>query len=167
MRLRTQIILKLVLIIFLLFAIYMVVLIIIFELYYKPDVFGHFKTELEQVHNQRTSNMTVSIASRFETFDNLTSNNVGKMVKLLSTTYQRGNKPLNEILPFEWREGKDEKHCTTYVEDENQQIMLNFYPLWTNLLKLKLGWQADLEIYSIIVFFEGEGLCVFYRNDTE
>lgn len=43
MRLRTQIILKLVLIIFLLFAIYMVVLIIIFEFYYKPDVLGHFK----------------------------------------------------------------------------------------------------------------------------
>jgi len=91
MRLRTQIILKLVLIIFLLFAIYMVVLIIIFEQYYKPDVYGHFKEELEQVHNERTSNITVSISSRFETFDNLTSNNVDKIVKLLRTAYENKN----------------------------------------------------------------------------
>ena len=65
MRLRTQIILKLVLIIFLLFAIYMVVLVVIFEAYYKPDVLDHFKKELESVHEFRTSNMTVSISSRF------------------------------------------------------------------------------------------------------
>lgn len=42
MRLRNQIFLKLVLIIFLSIAIYMVVLVIIFEGYYKPDVLGHF-----------------------------------------------------------------------------------------------------------------------------
>ena len=86
MRLRTQIILKLVLIIFLLFAIYMVVLVIIFEFYYKPDVLGHFRTELESVHSYRTANMTVSISSRFETFDNLTYDNVGKMCQLLNRT---------------------------------------------------------------------------------
>lgn len=86
MRLRSQIILKLVIIIFLLFAIYMVVLFIIFEKYYKPDVLGHFKEDLEQVHSFRTSNMTVSIASRFEAFYTLTSDNVGKIQKLLQTT---------------------------------------------------------------------------------
>ena len=78
MRLRTQIISKLVLIIFLLFAIYMVVLVIIFEFYYKPDVLGHFKEELEQVHAYRTSNMTVSISSRFEAFEELTLDSLEK-----------------------------------------------------------------------------------------
>lgn len=65
--------------IFLLFAIYMVVLITIFEFYYKPDVLDQFKEELESVVAFRTSNMTVSIASRFDAFDRLTYDNVEKM----------------------------------------------------------------------------------------
>ena len=44
--------------------------------------------------------------------------------------------------------------------------MLKLKPLWTNLLKLKLGWQANLEIYYIMVIFEDGGLCVFYRDET-
>lgn len=119
MRLRTQIILKLVLIIFLLFAIYMVVLIIIFEFYYKPDVLGHFRQELESVHSHRTSNMTVSISSRFETFNLLTYDNVGKMRKLLQTTYQDSFDPKVD-LPFEWRENDYPDHCTTGVSNSNQ-----------------------------------------------
>ena len=47
MRLRTQILIKLFLTILLLFSVYMVVLVIIFEGWYKPDVLGHFKEELE------------------------------------------------------------------------------------------------------------------------
>ena len=99
MRLRTQIILKLVLIIFLLFAIYMVVLVIIFELYYKPDVFGHFTQELESVHALRTSNMTVSISSRFDAFDRLTSDNVGKVRQLFSSMQRQDFDPQKD-LPF-------------------------------------------------------------------
>ena len=79
MRLRKQIILKLLFVIILLFGIYMTVLGIIFELYYKPDVIGHFKEELESVHAFRTSNMTVSISSRIDAFDRLTSDNTGKV----------------------------------------------------------------------------------------
>lgn len=79
MRLRKQIILKLLFVIILLFGIYMFALGIIFELYYKPDVLGHFKEELESVHAFRTSNMTVSISSRIDAFDRLTSDNTGKV----------------------------------------------------------------------------------------
>ena len=79
MRLRKQIILKLLFVIILLFGIYMTVLGIIFELYYKPDVIGHFKEELESVHAFRTSNMTVSISSRIDAFYRLTSDNTGKV----------------------------------------------------------------------------------------
>lgn len=87
MRLRTQIMFKLVWTILVLFLLYMVVLIIIFELYYIPDVHDHFKEELESVHTYRTSNMTVSISSRLQAFDRLTFDNVGKMHKMLNTTY--------------------------------------------------------------------------------
>ena len=62
-----------------LFAIYMVVLFIIFEKYYKPDVLQHFREDLEQVHSFRTSNMTVSISSRFEAFYTLSYDNVAKI----------------------------------------------------------------------------------------
>ena len=79
MRLRKQIILKLLFVIILLFGIYMTALGIIFELYYKPDVIGHFKEELESVHAFRTSNMTVSISSRIDAFNRLTSDNTGKV----------------------------------------------------------------------------------------
>ena len=164
MKLRTQIILKLVLIIFLLFAIYMVVLVIIFEFYYKPDVLGHFKQELESVHSYRTSNMTVSISSRFEVFDRLTYDNVGKMKKLIKTTYEDGFDPEND-LPFKWRQDRYPEHCTTGVTDNNQYLIRNFEPLWVNLLKLKLGWQANLEIFSIMILFKDEGLCTFYNDD--
>ena len=86
MKLRTQIILKLLLIIFLLVAIYMVVLVIIFEGFYKPDVLGHFREEITPVHTYRTSNMTLAIAQRFEGFDGLQQNNVGKIEKLFSSS---------------------------------------------------------------------------------
>ena len=86
MRLQTQIILQLLVVIFLLFGIYMSVLVIVFEFYYKPDVLNHFQEELESVHAFRTSNMTVSISSRFDAFDGLTSDNVGKVRQLLTQT---------------------------------------------------------------------------------
>ena len=38
------------------------------------------------MHALRTSNMTVSISSRFDAFDRLTSDNVGKMRQLLTST---------------------------------------------------------------------------------
>ena len=79
MNLRTQIILKLLLIIFLLFAIYMTALLIIFEEFYKPDVLNHFREEITPVHTYRTSNMTSGISQRFEAFNNLTRDNVAKM----------------------------------------------------------------------------------------
>ena len=116
MRLRTQIVLKLLLIIVLLFAIYMVVLAIIFEFYYKPDVLDHFKEELESVHAFRTSNMTVSISSRFEAFDRLTNDNVGKMKKLLDTIYTDEFDPVEE-LPFIFTNDETyEDHCTSGVK---------------------------------------------------
>ena len=71
--------LKLLLIIFLLFAIYMSVLLIIFEQFYKHDVLGHFREEITPVHTYRTSNMTMAISQRFEAFDSMTRDNVGKM----------------------------------------------------------------------------------------
>ena len=80
----------------------MVVLVIIFEFYYKPDVLGHFKQELESVHAYRTSNMTVSISSRFEAFDRLTQDNVGKVQKLLSTTYADDFEPERD-LPYTFK----------------------------------------------------------------
>ena len=87
MRLRRQIIIKLIIAIFILFAFYMVVLSIIFEKYYKPDVLGHFKEDLEQVHAFRTSNMTVSLADRFDSFLTITYDNVAKTANLLRTSY--------------------------------------------------------------------------------
>ena len=99
------------LIIFLLFAIYIFVLVIIFEFYYKPDVLNHFKEELESVHAFRTSNMTVSIASRFEAFDRLTSDNVGKITKLLTSTYDPNFNPTRD-LPFRFREDLYREHCS-------------------------------------------------------
>ena len=103
-------------IIFLLFAIYMVVLVVIFEFYYKPDVLGHFREELEQVHAYRTSNMTVSIASRFESFDQLTDDNLGKMEKLLSTTFA-DDFDTERDLPFKFKTNEDESNsnCSRYV----------------------------------------------------
>ena len=138
MRLRTQLILKLVLIIFLLFAIYMVVLVIIFEFYYKPDVLGHFRQELESVHALRTSNMTVSISSRFEAFDRLTYDNVGKMNQLLSATQRSDFNPLTDF-PFNFVVEKYPEKCSSGVSLDNQALAKNFAPLWDNLLKLKLG----------------------------
>ena len=126
------------LIIFLLFAIYIFVLVIIFEFYYKPDVLNHFKEELESVHAFRTSNMTVSIASRFEAFDRLTSDNVGKITKLLTSTYDPSFDPKRD-LPFRFREDLYREHCSQHVTANNQYIMRNFKPLWDNMLKLKLG----------------------------
>ena len=112
MRLRSQILLKLVLIIFLSIAFYMVVLVIIFEGYYKPDVLGHFQQELEIVHQLRTSNMTVSVSSRFEAFDRLTRDNVGKVRKLLSSTQIKNFTPKND-LPFEFIEEPLAYTCTS------------------------------------------------------
>ena len=63
MKLRSQIILRLVFIIITLFLIYITVIIFIFEKYYIKDVKKHFGEELEYVHQQRTSNMTVGISS--------------------------------------------------------------------------------------------------------
>ena len=166
MRLRTQIVLKLLLIIVLLFAIYMVVLAIIFEFYYKPDVLDHFKEELESVHAFRTSNMTVSISSRFEAFDRLTNDNVGKMKKLLDTIYTDEFDPVEE-LPFIFTNDETyEEHCTSGVKTQDQALMKNLEPLWLNTLKLKLGWQTNLSIYTILVLYKGEGICAFY-NDPE
>ena len=118
MRLRTQIISKLVLIIFLLFAIYMVVLVIIFEFYYKPDVLGHFKEELEQVHEYRTSNMTVSISSRFEAFDSLTRDNLGKIQELLSTTYAP-DFDSSKDLPYTFKKEKYKENCSVGVSEND------------------------------------------------
>ena len=165
MRLRTQIILKLVLIIFLLFAIYMVVLIIIFEFYYKPDVLGHFQQELESVHALRTSNMTVSISSRFEAFDRLTSDNVGKMRQLLGST-QSSSFDWRVDIPFKYVQEKYLDHCTSQVSDDDQYLIRNFEPLFVNLLDLKLGWQTNLQMSSIYVLFKEKGICAFY-NDQE
>ena len=141
------------LIIFLLFAIYIFVLVIIFEFYYKPDVLNHFKEELESVHAFRTSNMTVSIASRFEAFDRLTSDNVGKITKLLTSTYDP-NFNHETDLPFHFKKELYEVHCTRGVPNDDQYKMRNFKPLWDNMLKLKLGVQTNLEIYSIQVLFK-------------
>ena len=55
--------------------------------------------------------MTVSISSRFETFNLLTYDNVGKMRKLLQTTYKEDFDPSLD-LPFEWRESDYLDHCT-------------------------------------------------------
>ena len=63
MKLRSQIILRLVFIIITLFLIYITVIIYIFERYYIKDVKKHFAEELEYVHLSRTSNMTVGISS--------------------------------------------------------------------------------------------------------
>ena len=166
MRLRTQIILKLVLIIFLLFAIYMVVLIIIFEFYYKPDVLGHFKQELESVHALRTSNMTVSISSRFEAFDRLTSDNVGKVRQLLGSTQNDEFDPRMD-LPFNYIEERFPERCTEGVSDADQYLVNNFQPLFNNLLKLKLGWQTNLEMSAIYILFKGQGICAFYNSDEK
>ena len=85
----------------------MVVLVIIFEFYYKPDVLGHFREELESVHAYRTSNMTVSISSRFEAFDQLTQDNLGKMQKLLSTTFADDFDTERDI-PFKFKNSGEE-----------------------------------------------------------
>lgn len=163
MRLRTQIILKLLLIIVLLFTIYIIVLVVIFEFYYKPDVLGHFKQELESVHALRTSNMTVSISSRFEAFDNLTYDNVAKMRSLLATTQVDGYDP-DRDLPFNYiRELYP--YCTKGVTNEHQYLVRNFEPLWVNLLTLKLGWQTNLEMQSILILFKEEGICAFYNDE--
>ena len=166
MRLRTQIILKLVLIIFLLFAIYMVVLIIIFEFYYKPDVLGHFKQELESVHALRTSNMTVSISSRFEAFDRLTSDNVGKVRQLLGSTQSDTFDPRMD-LPFNYIEETFPERCTTGVSVADQYLVNNFQPLFNNLLKLKLGWQTNLEMSAIYILFKDHGICAFYNSEEK
>ena len=57
----------------------MVVLIIVFEGFYKPDVLGHFREEITRVHNYRTSNMTMAISQRFDAFNTMTRDNVAKM----------------------------------------------------------------------------------------
>ena len=89
----------------------MVVLIIIFEFYYKPDVLGHFQEELDYVHRLRTSNITVSISSRFEAFDELTYDNVRKVNQLLSTIYVDDLDPKTE-LPFKYYEELYPEYCT-------------------------------------------------------
>ena len=126
---------------------------------------GHnFKEELELVHGFRTSNMTVSISSRFEAFDRLTFDNVGKMKKLLDTTYADEFDPVSE-LPFILSNDETyEDHCTSGVKTGDQALIKNLEPLWVNLLKLKLGWQSNLEIYSILVLYKDEGICAFYNN---
>ena len=79
MRLRSQIILRLVSIIITLFLIYITVIVIIFEVYYIKDVKKHFREELEFVHLSRTSNMTAGISSWFQAFDEMTIDSVGKV----------------------------------------------------------------------------------------
>ena len=39
-------------------------------------------------------------------------------------------------------------------------------PLFENLMDLKLGWQNDLSIFSIILLFEGRGACAYYQDQT-
>ena len=79
MRLRSQIVLRLVSIIITLFLIYITVIVIIFEFYYIRDVKKHFREELEYVHLNRTSNMTVAISSWLQAFDEMTIDSVGKV----------------------------------------------------------------------------------------
>ena len=35
------------------------------------------------------------------------------------------------------------------------------------MLKLKLGWQSNLQMYSIVILFQGEGLCAFYKDSVD
>ena len=114
MNLRTQIILKLLLIIFLLFAIYISVLTIIFEEFYKPDVLGHFREEITPVHTYRTSNMTVAISQRFEGFNSLTTSNVAKMQQLFDSSLAEGSDLLNNP-PADFEHELYPEYCTTGV----------------------------------------------------
>ena len=162
MHLSKQILLQLALSILLLFLIYFSVLLIIFEGFYKPDVLLHFSEELAEIHSLRTSNMTVSIASRFESFNQLTKDNAGKIVKLMSTTQRNDFNP-HDDLPYKFIEKTDPTHCSVGVPDETQYLIRNFAPLWQNMLKLKLS-QNSLEIFSIYILVKNKGICAFYTD---
>ena len=153
MNLRSQIVLKLLLIIFLLFAIYMSVLLIIFEQFYKHDVLGHFREEITPVHTYRTSNMTLAISQRFEAFDSLTRDNVGKMHQLFASSLA-GDSKLQDNPPLDYEDDVlYPESCTKGVSKESQSLVRYFDPVWINQLKLKLGWQNKLEIFSIVLLF--------------
>ena len=87
------------------------------------------------MHNYRTSNMTVSISSRFEAFDRLTQDNIGKVQKLLSTTYADDFQPERD-LPYTFKKDKYAEHCSAQVSLEDQSLIRNFEPLWLGLLEL-------------------------------
>ena len=54
--------------------------------------------------------------------------------------------------------------CTKGVSKESQSLVRYFDPVWINQLKLKLGWQNKLEIFSIVLLFQKEGACVFHSD---
>jgi len=70
------------------------------------------------VHQLRTSNMTVSISSRFEAFDRLTQDNVGKVSELLHST-QRDNFDPDKDLPFQYVREALPDTCTDGVQDQD------------------------------------------------
>ena len=167
MRLRRQIIIKLIIAIFILFAFYMVVLSIIFEKYYKPDVLGHFKEDLEQVHAFRTSNMTVSLADRFDSFLTITYDNVAKTANLLRTSYQEDFYSETQTL-FSFSEKDEQKRiCTRGVSKQDKSIILNYLPLWDNFMNFRLGQNKNLQMYQIVILFKGQGLCALFNDSVD
>ena len=93
----------------------MMAIFIIFENYYIPDVLKHFKEELEGVHLYRTANMTVSISSRIEAFDDLTRENVIKMGRLMKTVFRKDIARPQDQVPFKWEKGILPAYCTEDV----------------------------------------------------
>jgi len=132
MRLRSQIVLRLVSIIITLFIVYITVIVFLFETYYIKDVRKHFREELEGVHLTRTSNMTVGISTRLQAFDEMTAHSVGKAAQLTGTLYV--NDAYKDEFPLKWDERDYSEYCTNGTSLEDQQKIRNLEPLWTNHL---------------------------------
>ena len=113
MRLRSQIVLRLVSIIITLFLVYITVIVFLFETYYIKDVKKHFREELEGVHLTRTSNMTVAISTRMQAFDEMTTDSVKKVAQLTGTLYVDEN--FKNEFPLKWDDREYEKYCTNSV----------------------------------------------------
>ena len=115
MRLRSQIVLRLVSIIIILFLVYITVIIFLFETFYIKDVKKHFREELEGVHLTRTSNMTVAISTRMQAFDEMTTDSVKKVAQLTGSLYVNEN--FKNEFPLKWDDRDYEKYCTKDVPE--------------------------------------------------
>jgi hypothetical protein len=124
--------------------------------------------ELEEVHKERTAIMTESISSRVEAFNNITRDNTGKVASILNQVTAPTLRAQDNT-PFTWNEqivDSSRQFCTRGFPEEDRLKLNTMQSLFDSFLEMRLGWKNNLQIFSMIILVENQGVCVLY-NDSE